>query len=143
MKAKFINEQRSDEELDEIYIKWVEPLTDIKGIESVDITDENGDEIRGYGGFNADWTDREGRHPWVDLEFTIDLQAFKYSCSAELGSKAGDLHEESERSGSFDMDIDIEDLKEIIENEFSSISHEVLTYNEESTKNWTRIPLPR
>ena len=113
---------------DEQWNKFFGELEDIHGIDWVEPNDCNDEdendlyEIYGTGGYNVDWCDREGRHPWVDLKFTIDLEEMTYECEGELESKAGDLYEHSERKGSFDK---INGLPGRIDDEFSDIAHEV------------------
>jgi hypothetical protein len=102
-------------------------LENITGIDSVDFesTDENENDIIriiGEGGYNVDWTDREGRHPWVQQEFEINLNELSYTCESNCSSKDGRHDETSNRDGEVN---EVNDLAEAIECDFSDIAHEI------------------
>ena len=106
----------TDEELDKIYDDapngW--DISGHYGTEEieVEIWDEEALVFRGENGYNVDWTDREGRHPWCDVIVEYSLTEGTYKVVAELGSKDGSIDEDDEDSGTF---TNIADLYSIIE----------------------------
>ena len=116
----------TEEELNEIckkfYGEW--ELGGHYGSESFDVElwDEEDLTFKGTGGYNVCWTDREERHPWVDVTVEYCLTTMEYKVEAVLESKDGRLYEDAERSGTFSEDTDIQSL---IEDCIDEVCHDV------------------
>jgi len=101
-------------------------LVNINGINDVEIETSGDDEnwpinavsVWGRGGYNVDWCDREGRHPYAEFELDIDLEELSYKVKGVLW-----YHDEtSERTGQVKS---IDDLANAINGDISDICHEI------------------
>ena len=50
---------------------------------------------------NVDWTDREGRHPWMEKSVTVDFENMTMKGEATLESKDGRIDESAEDESTF------------------------------------------
>jgi len=112
----------TDDELNKIYDDapsgW--EISGYYGTEEIDVEiwDEEALVFRGENGYNVNWCDREGRHPWCDVIVEYSLTKGTYKVVAELGSKDGRIDEKDEESGTF---TDITNLYNIIEDAIDQV----------------------
>ena len=96
-------------------------LWNVSNIDFVEYDSETGI-ITGDGGFNVDWCDREGRHPWVDQEFTINILEGTIECKVNISSKDGKIDGNYKKTFTFEC---IENVIEIVEQSFDEMLHEM------------------
>jgi hypothetical protein len=60
---------------------------------------------------NVDWTDREERHPWVEIEVHVDFVEKTIELTGNISSKDGRIDEDVKDSSSFD---DIDEIADTI-----------------------------
>jgi len=99
----------------------LEELEKLHNIQFVEYDDET-NIIKGNGGFNVDWCDREGRHPWVELSFEVDMDDNTIECKGNISSKAGDIDIDGDEKSTFE---NIDEVVDEVEYLFSQILHEI------------------
>ena len=97
-------------------------LNDLENINGIDDVDIEEGQAFGRGGYNVDWTDREGRHPYAEFELKINLADLSYEVRGECSTEDGRHDEESSRNGAV---MNISDLAEAIDSDISDICHEI------------------
>jgi len=74
--------------------------------------------------YNADFTDREGRHPWIEIIGNIDLKKKTIIFNGELESKNGRLHKKAKRKSKFE-NYDAEEIVNIVSDDVSDIGNDL------------------
>ena len=91
----------------------------------VEVSDEKELEFSGKGGYSVDWCDREGRHPWADINLEFSLKTQKYRIKMELGSKDGRIEESGIREGILKENMSADEVEELLSEEMDDLRYEV------------------
>jgi len=74
---------------------------------------------------NADFEDDEGRHPWMEIEITIDFKNKTINGSGNISSKNGDIDEDSSLEDTF-VNLDVDEITGYVSDMVDNIEEELL-----------------
>jgi len=108
--------------------KQVDKMYDIieKEMQDVDNVDVEDTYMSGSHGYSVDWYDREGRHPWVQVDFQVDFEKMLYNVDGNIGDKAGTFDiARARRARAINSDLSIEEIPEWLECIVDDICHDL------------------
>jgi len=90
------------------------------------LEDYSDDELYGSAGYNVEWCDREGRHPWVDITLSLNSKG-NYKVTVHVGSKDGRIDEKGEDLGMIEnlFEKDPSEVEEILCEIMDDLRYEV------------------